>query len=141
MIIQYKDLVLGTIKKGPQLLAEVEEELILSIKGKIIFSEKGILLLEFAKEVSPWLSLDNGDFIYESMDFEESPVLFFKKQPDDLWMIGSVWNRETYTGIVNYPLKEACRSFINELFDDLKSRGLDCECFYRDFDFFGLRVG
>lgn len=129
MIIQYKNLSLGALREGPQLLAEVEGELIISIEGKNIFSEKGILLLEFAKEISSWLSLDNGDFLYESMDFEDSPILFFQKQPNGLWLIGSVWDLETYPGIVSDVLKEACKSFINELVDDLKSYGLDCECY------------
>ncbi|WP_152525638.1 hypothetical protein [Siccibacter turicensis] len=129
MIIQYKILSLGPLREGPQLLAEVEGELIISIKGKIIFSEKGILLLEFAKELSSWLSSDNGDFLYESMDFEDSPILFFKKQPDGLWLIGSVWDPETYPDIVSDVLKVACKSFINELIIDLKSYGLDCECY------------
>ncbi|HKS33164.1 MAG TPA: hypothetical protein VJS14_05490 [Enterobacteriaceae bacterium] len=129
MIIQYKNLSLGTLREGPQLLAEVEGELIISVGEKNVFCEKGILLLEFAKEVSSWLLMDNGDFLYESMDFEDSPILFFQKQPNGLWLIGSVWSLETYPDIASHILKEACKSFINELVDDLKSYELDCECY------------
>lgn len=129
MIIHYKNLSLGALSEGPQLLAEVEGELIISIRGGSIFSEKGILLLEFAKEVSSWLSSDNDVFLYESMDFEDSPIIFFQKQPNGLWLIGSAWDRKTYPDIMSDVLKEACKSFINELVDDLKSYGLDCKCY------------
>ncbi len=41
MIIHYKNLPLGALREGPQLLAEVEGELIISIRMGSIFSEKG----------------------------------------------------------------------------------------------------
>ena len=62
--------------------AYTEGNLSITNDGKEFLNADGILLVEFAVVLKKWLlAIDAGridNFVYESMDFEESPILEFK---------------------------------------------------------------
>lgn len=112
---------------GPKLYSEIEGELSIFIDDKLIFNESGILLLEFAHYLARWLSaLEKGDvrdFTYESMDYEDCPIIEFKYR-DGNWDMSSIWidkQRTKYT-VLHNTLIYAVRRFINELRDDLSGK-------------------
>ena len=68
----------------------------LSIADKVVFKEEGILIVELYLALNKWIEekdeQEKTDFIYESMDFEESPILAFMYEPHiDAYKFDSVW--------------------------------------------------
>lgn len=64
-----------------RLITNTEGNLTILHEDTPIFSHNGILLVEFARQLNKWL--DNNrksseNFFYNSMDFEEDPVIAFK---------------------------------------------------------------
>ena len=108
----------------PRLYSEVEGVLSVIIDGKSIFNEGGILLLELAHELARWLSTieagNLGDFLYESMDYEDSPILEFKRRGDG-WDISSVWmdGKQPQCFVLHDDLVKAVKAFIYDLRRDL----------------------
>ena len=80
--------------RGWKMLADVEGRFQVRINNKIFFDEERILVLELALALMKWIEkTESGniiDFYYESMDFEDKPLLKFT-QNDDIWNIYSVW--------------------------------------------------
>lgn len=105
---------------GPKLFSEVEGGLSILIDGKIVFNEVGILLLELAQCMNHWLSAIKegrlGDFIYESMDYEDGPVLEFNRRNGG-WNISSVWmeERRPKCFVLHEDLVKAVGDFISEI--------------------------
>ncbi|OCG47387.1 MULTISPECIES: DUF7878 domain-containing protein [Gilliamella] len=123
--INYTDLNINNITSGPQLFSEVEGQLLIYINNKVIFSEKEILLLELAKQLKDWLHNYDKDFYYESMDYEDSPILFFKRINLNNWQISGIWMNRTYANIKLSDLMFACNSFIDKLIIDLNLREIN----------------
>lgn len=124
MKISYK------ITQGPQssiinpiVASEIEGTLRIEVKNNTIFNEEDILLLEFAIYIKKWLDSDkDSNFIYESMEFEEKPILSFEKEEDKLWKINSVWFNQDQSDIyVSHPeLINACTNFIDDFTSEFK---------------------
>ena len=107
----------------PIVSSEIEGTLRIEVENDIIFNEEDILLLEFAIYLKKWLESDkNSNFIYESMEFEESPILSFEKKKNDLWEINSVWFGQDRSGIYisHLELINACINFISEFSNEFK---------------------
>lgn len=101
---------------GPEILSGIQGELSISIDGKKVFNERDILLLELAVSLKRWLSAEGGDFSYESMDYEESPIIEFKNI-NGRWAVSSIWMEEGQPErlILHDELVNAVRGFIYEL--------------------------
>lgn len=101
----------------PIVTSEIEGTLIIKVNNYIIFNEEYLLLLEFAIYVKKWLYGDKkSNFIYESMGFEEKPILSFEKIEENLWKINSVWFNQDQGDIYvsHLELVNACTNFLNE---------------------------
>jgi len=83
--------------KNFKILADVEGELEILFKEKMFFQEEYILLLEFGVFLSKWVSNvksgANEDFVYETMDYSEGPILEFQKQEGGGWKFYSDWQK------------------------------------------------
>lgn len=75
-------------------LSDIEGHLSIFVNEDIIFNEDGILLAELSASLSKWLhdieTNPTAEFFYESMDYEEAPILEFKFEREK-FSIGSVW--------------------------------------------------
>jgi hypothetical protein len=125
--INYTNLNVGNITYGPRLFSEVEGQLIIYIDNKIILSEKGILLLELAKQLKNWINNSDNDFYYESMDYEEAPILLFRHISLNNWQISGVWMNEIYSNIKLSDLIVASNKFIEKLITDLNLKKINTE--------------
>ena len=114
---------------------DVEGSLEILINGRTIFEEEGILLVELAFYLSQWLKrFENNEirnFYYESMDFEESPILEFVEIENDLWNLSSLWQKFAnvdYLDLVE--LSNASKSYFDRLLHELKDKfSLDVSAF------------
>ncbi|RKG52357.1 hypothetical protein D7V64_09805 [Acinetobacter cumulans] len=107
----------------PIVVSEIDGTLRIDVENDIIFDEEDILLLEFAIYIKKWLkSYKDSDFIYESMEFEEKPILSFEKVKDNLWKINSVWFSQDQTDIyvAQLELINACTKFITDFSSEFK---------------------
>lgn len=107
----------------PIVTSEIEGTLIIKVNNCIIFNEEDLLLLEFAIYVKKWLDSDKkSNFIYESMEFEEKPILSFEKIEENLWKINSVWFNQDQGDICvsHLELVNACTNFLSEFKNEFK---------------------
>jgi hypothetical protein len=120
---------------GWKMLADVEGSLKIIIEDKLFFDEQSILLLELALALIKWIEMiESGkmiDFYYESMDYEDKPILAFMLTDNNSWRLYSVW--EIFADDNNLSLKEIIYSiniYTNELFLHLKNNfGFDFKSF------------
>lgn len=76
---------------GWKMLADVEGNLIITLGQDIFLNEEYILLLELSVALTKWVKkvefgeMDN--FYYESMDYEEKPILAFIMNDDRTWRL------------------------------------------------------
>lgn len=101
------------------MIAGVEGRLSIEIDGIIFFQEPGILLLELAEALIPWIQGVNfdgeADFYYASMDFEEEPIVSFNyKKNAEVYKLGSVWGSGDFD-VRKGDLVNAAMLFISEL--------------------------
>lgn len=116
---------------GWKMLADVEGNLTITLGKNIFFNKEYILLLELAVALIRWVNkIKSGEianFHYESMDYEDEPILAFIINDDQTWRLYSVW--ETFTNsshISSEELLQATKKFIAELIIYLKTNfGLD----------------
>ncbi|NUE67587.1 MULTISPECIES: hypothetical protein [Snodgrassella] len=123
--INYTDLNINNVTYGSQIFSEVEGHLIIYINNEIILSEKGILLLELAKQLKDWMNNCDKDFFYESMDYEDAPILLFRKINLNNWQISGIWMDKTYSNIKFSELQFACNNFIDKLIIDLNLKKIN----------------
>lgn len=111
---------------GWKMLADVEGSLKITIEDKLFFDEESILLLELALALMKWVEMiESGkiiDFYYESMDYEDKPILAVMLNDNNSWRLYSIW--EIFADTNNLSLKEITHSvniYINELLLHLKN--------------------
>ncbi|MEP3475822.1 MAG: hypothetical protein ABJN57_06365 [Hyphomicrobiales bacterium] len=132
------DFKITTLPQGPesyQLIANTEGQLIIYDEEKILFSQDGILLVEFARILSEWLqnyeSNLKKDFFYSSMDFEEEPVLAFYHTSNSNFKIASnlleVSIKEEFDEM---DLKIAAKNFLKQLYITLIYEGVEVSKFH-----------
>ena len=127
MSIEYSNLSVGIATAGPQLLCEVEGILKVRFDDEEFLSEEGILLLELAKELCGWLK-KSCNFSYYSMDYEDGPILSFKKV-GEFWEVSSIWSEHVYNGVNLFTIISEVELFISKLFLDLNMRNIDTSSF------------
>lgn len=108
-----------------KLLADIEGELSIVINNRMFFQEKYVLLLEFGVILSNWLEdIDKGNvqsFIYNTMDYSESPLIEFNIQENSLWKIQSPWGQfQVHETFSLYELTNCSRLFLIEFGNTLK---------------------
>lgn len=131
--IDFKITTLPTMPMGSEryrLIVDVEGELTISEKNKVIFSHEDILLVEFARAVRRWLEFNDKniteDFVYNSMDFEEEPVITFRLQE-----MGNLLIESSLLEVPNHILFEpedlirALKYFLKKLYDALIWTGIN----------------
>ncbi|MGL5941667.1 MAG: hypothetical protein ACRC2S_15040 [Waterburya sp.] len=111
---------------GWKMLADVEGSLKITIEDKLFFDEESILLLELALALMKWIEMiESGkmiNFYYESMDYEDQPILAFMLNDNNSWRLYSIW--EIFADKNNLSLKEITHSvslYIDELLVHLKN--------------------
>lgn len=124
--------------KNRKILADIEGELVITVGSEIFFREQGILLLEFGILLSNWNSdVNKGltkNFIYETMDYSEGPILEFTMQKNCVWGIQSQWEQfHVYETFSLHELTNCSRHMLQELNDKLK------EVFKIDFDDYTIK--
>ena len=112
-----------------RLIADTEGELVITKNGQCIFSHGEILLVEFARVLGEWLKLNrrnvNQDFVYNSMDFEQEPVVAFRqKEAGDLLIETSLLTIPESTLIKPDELITASTEFLQKLHDTLVREGV-----------------
>lgn len=108
-----------------KILADIEGELTIYINDELFFFDELILLMEFAIELSKWLEVIkvglNKDFCYETMDFNESPILEFTQVKNNDWSISSIWQKfESKEAFSLQIIKNAVDVFLSNLTDELR---------------------
>lgn len=103
-----------------KLLADIEGDMEIVINNRTFFSEKYLLLLEFGIEVNKWLvrvkSNEVVDFSYETMSFNEGPILEFTQTSEGNWRIFSQWQEFDCTqNIPQNVLIDSVEKFLTEL--------------------------
>lgn len=70
--------------------------LLINIQGQSFFDEPEMTLVELAVSINKWLksSQKNQDFIYETMDYDEEPIIIFKHIEDGLYQVESIWQQK-----------------------------------------------
>lgn len=114
------------LSESYSLTAYTEGTLKISVDEEIIFDEPGILLIELFTSLHKWLSLldDNNqlDYYYESMDFEEKPILAFDYiHKLDKYEIKSVWGHLT-AYVTLEEITNACTIFFSDLKNELLTK-------------------
>jgi hypothetical protein len=77
--------------------AYIEGDFQIIIDRKLFFDEEDFLLVEFVSEIKRWLErykLNKEDFIYNSMDVDEEPIIIFKITQNG-FIISSLWQNFT----------------------------------------------
>ena len=110
---------------GWKMLADVEGGFQVNINNQFFFDEENILVLELALALMKWIEkIESGniiDFYYESMDYEDKPLLKFT-QNNNTWRIYSAW--ELFADKSNFSLEEiinVSQQYILELLEYLKT--------------------
>ena len=114
------------------LAAYTEGTLRLQVDGQTLFDEEGILLVEFYTAFNAWLVnqevASKEDFIYESSDFEESPIIAFRYKTDTgSYKFDSVWKEQD--ALISFEdIDSSFRVFREKLSADvLKRSGLELD--------------
>lgn len=121
--------------EGTKVIADIEGSFSLSIDGELLLEEEDILLLELAFFLSKWLKdIENNNvrnFYYESMNYEEKPILEFVKIKKECWKLGSIWQKfENKYCIGLNEFSKTAKNYIQELEYDLKYKfNLDISVF------------
>lgn len=70
------------------------------------------MLLELAKQLKNWINNSDNEFYYESMDYEEAPILLFRHISLNNWLISGNWMNKTYSNIKLSDFMVAFNKFI-----------------------------
>lgn len=123
--------------EGAKVQVDVGGILEILINTNSFFKEEDLLLLELAISLRKWLEDVNKnnirDFYYESMDYEEQPILEFVQITNEHWNVGSVWQEFENKDYLDLDeLFNAAKTYIEKLADELKSKfNLDVSAFIK----------
>lgn len=114
-----------TMIKGGKLAVDIEGYLMIYINEKIFFHEECILLVELAKHLHRWMQKIElnliTDFYYESMDYEDKPILHFVNK-EKYWQIYSVWEQfSSEDKLSTEDILCSARQYITDLKYELKN--------------------
>lgn len=76
--------------KYPDLL-QYEAQFVILIDNQEYFSDNYFPILEFLREIKPWLNNETEDFIFECTDTEDNPLISILKKDNMLYEITSKW--------------------------------------------------
>jgi len=115
-----------------RLLCDTEGKLVISNEDGFIFSHDGILLAEFARVLGKWLENNNNqietDFVYNSMDFEEEPILAFRQSTSGKLIVeSSLVPLPVGLSVQSDELIEASKIFLKKLHRDLLDNSIAVE--------------
>ncbi len=135
MIIKFKILSLPRSTETYQLIANTEGQLSVFIEEKILFCLDEILIVELARTLGEWLQNYKfnikEDFVYNSMDFEEEPVLAFLRTSESKFKIESALLDNQATELISEnELIKASELFLQNLHDELLNIGLEISKFH-----------
>ncbi len=114
-----------TVFEGSKAQADVEGKLKIYIDKELFFDEENILLLELAISLNDWAKKikqnEINNFYYESMDYEDEPILAFVNEQEDIWNLRFVWEVfPSKSEIKLTVLTEITQHYINKLKCELK---------------------
>ncbi|MBG6131239.1 hypothetical protein IWQ47_002893 [Aquimarina sp. EL_43] len=114
--------------KKQYFVAYLEGTLRIFMKGKLFFDSTDLLIAELGILLRRWVErirIDQFvDFLYETMDSDESPILLFKYNGKDGFLIESVWREfDADKAIDKDELLEAVEDFLHRLDIELNQKG------------------
>lgn len=126
--IQPIDCALISTTNWGYLASQIEGTLEIYVNGRNFFSEPNILLIELAQVIYIWLNNEAITFYYQSMDYEEEPIIQISPYDNGKFLISSIW--------VDYKCEielgewiQACKDFLSSLDFKLKKYGLNLNKF------------
>lgn len=134
IVFEFKIVDLPKSPERYRLLTDTSGALALKLNGFEVFFHDSILLAEFARTLSEWITGvelgEKEDFKYRSMDFEEEPILAFEWEKDNKISLRSeVYMIDRGIRISPTCLVPAARDFLDELRVDLEEGGVDFDKF------------
>ncbi|WP_024772819.1 DUF7878 domain-containing protein [Aquimarina macrocephali] len=114
--------------KKQYFVAYLEGTLRIFLKGKLFFDSTDLLIAELGVLLRRWVErirIDQfTDFHYETMDSDESPILLFKYNGKEGFLIESVWQEfDEEKAMDKDELLEAVEDFLNRLDIELNQKG------------------
>lgn len=106
-------------KKDGKLLTDIYGTLEIVIDNQIFFFEKDILLLELSVCLLHWLKRFTNsrvyDLIYETMDYDDEPLLVYKKISgyEGTWIVKSPWGNGSFI-LEERTLINGTKNFVEE---------------------------
>ena len=84
---------------------------VIFVDNKIFFDDIYFPIREFIKYALTWLNNTNKDFIYNTIDNYENPLIAFLKEKDG-WKMHSIWQTFGCDKVFSF---EEVRDFINQI--------------------------
>lgn len=108
------------ISKNYKLLSDIEGELAIYVNDKLFFHDQYILLMELGISLTRWLDKVKSNIIenyhYETMDYNDGPILELINFQDTLWRIISEWQKFEASGCFELQVfVNAVDEFVSEL--------------------------
>jgi hypothetical protein len=106
--------------KNPVITARIEGKLVVSAHDGIVFEDNYVLLLELGSQLSNWLSACKVgqicDFRYQTIDYDEGPILLFLRRDGNKFTIDSPWKQfESTVEVDSVALMRAVEVFLGDL--------------------------
>lgn len=109
-----------------ELFVHVEGDIQICCGDRVLFAEQSFPVFELGHAIAAWLDSppgDRGDFVFDSMSFEEQGVVFIRGDGDG-WRVGSVFESEPSDRLAWSAVERAARNFIARLNADVAALGL-----------------
>jgi len=118
---QITDFNIDNIEKDWQLILRIVADFEILINGKVFFNEPQFPVVEFAMQAAAWSRNVKENFDYESMESDESPLIWFNSKNDN-YTVGSPWQKyEERNPIEREVLQTSLNNFIEALRKELVS--------------------
>jgi hypothetical protein len=97
------------------LLLGVEATLTVAVNARLLYVEPMFAIVELRAALAAWLASEPKlDFEFDSMEFEEHGVLWFRQRPSGVWRVGSVFQDLIVPGETSLAdLVAECRGFVD----------------------------
>ena len=109
-----------------RLYAYVEGDLRVVIDDEVVVGVEGALLVEFALVLHRWLwgaGASDADLYYASMDFEEEPVLAFRRAAEGSgYFVDSAWLKSMKRRVPREQIVVAAEQYLKLLSREMMSR-------------------
>ena len=112
-----------------RILVEVEGELFVFIDGELFFHDEYILLMELGISLFKWKESSRRgiveSFHYQTMDYDEGPILELIKIDRENWKIYSIWQKFESNELIPFKiLQKGINTFLENLENELEKQDM-----------------